>query len=242
MRAEPTWELFALRSQCIKAPISKHKAPMSVSSASQAPHDAQTDQPLTTPLSDGELAASIAAGDTGALELVYTRESARVYRYALAMSHNATLAADVMQEVFVQFATKPQGFDASRGPLQAYLVGIARHQVLAAWVHEGRHSSLDAMNEDGEQALKTSVTEEATEWVEPGQQLVARQTHEQLMRAIAQLPAPFREALVLVELQERPYAEAAAIAGIELNTLRTRLHRAKAKLAKLLGAEAATER
>lgn len=211
-----------------------------MSSASQqvTKEDALTDnKPM--PLLDSELAQRIAAGDASALEFVYTRESARVYRYALAMSHNATLAADVMQEVFVQFATKPQGFDASRGPLQAYLVGIARHQVLAAWVHEGRHSSLDAMNEDsGEQELKTPATEEATEWAEPGQLMVQRQTHEQLMSAIAQLPAPFREALVLVELQERPYAEAAAIAGIELNTLRTRLHRAKAKLAKLLNGEA----
>jgi RNA polymerase sigma-70 factor (ECF subfamily) len=52
------------------------------------------------------------------------------------------------------------------------------------------------------------------------------------------LPAPFREALVLVDMQERPYAEAAAIAGIELNTLRTRLHRARLKLAALLNAGA----
>jgi RNA polymerase sigma-70 factor (ECF subfamily) len=50
------------------------------------------------------------------------------------------------------------------------------------------------------------------------------------------LPAPFREALLLVDLQERPYAEAARIAGIEVNTLRTRLHRARLKLAALLNA------
>jgi RNA polymerase sigma-70 factor, ECF subfamily len=184
---------------------------------------------------DKTLAESIAAGDTAALEAVYTRESGRVYRYALAMSHNATLAADVMQEVFVQFATKPQGFDATRGPLQAYLVGIARHQVLAAWTQEGRAQSLDALNEEGEDKANKLWDEQASD-EEPGQQLVARQTHDELMRAIAKLPAPFREALVLVELQELPYAEAAAIAGIELNTLRTRLHRAKAKLAKLLNA------
>jgi RNA polymerase sigma-70 factor, ECF subfamily len=184
---------------------------------------------------DKTLAERIAAGDTAALEAVYTRENARVYRYALAMSHNATLAADVMQEVFVQFATKPQGFDASRGPLQAYLVGIARHQVLAAWAQAGRTQSLDALNEEGDWDIQPTWGEESHD-EEPGQQLVARQTHDELMQAIAQLPAPFREALVLVELQERPYAEAAAIAGIELNTLRTRLHRAKAKLGKLLNA------
>lgn len=193
-------------------------------------------------LSDDELMQRILAGDSGALEAVYVRESARVYRYALAMSHNATLAADVMQEVFVQFATKPQGFDATRGPLQAYLVGIARHQVLASWSQEGRTSSLDAMQEDGGEFEHHSPfggdDAEDRQLSEPGQQLVAKQTTASLMAAIAQLPAAFREALVLVELQERPYAEAAAIAGIELNTLRTRLHRAKAKLAKILGAVA----
>jgi len=43
-----------------------------------------------------------------------------------------------------------------------------------------------------------------------------------------------REALVLVDLQERSYAEAAQVAGVELNTLRTRLHRGRARLADLL--------
>ena len=54
--------------------------------------------------------------------------------------------------------------------------------------------------------------------------------------ALRQLPVAFREAVVLVDLQERPYAEAAQIAGIELNTLRTRLHRGRARLAALLNA------
>jgi RNA polymerase sigma-70 factor (ECF subfamily) len=44
--------------------------------------------------------------------------------------------------------------------------------------------------------------------------------------------------VVLVDLQERPYAEAARIAGIELNTMRTRLHRARSRLSALLGAAA----
>ena len=59
-----------------------------------------------------------------------------------------------------------------------------------------------------------------------------------VQEALRRLPAPFREALVLVDLQERSYAEAAAIAGIELNTLRTRLHRGRIKLAALMQSDA----
>jgi RNA polymerase sigma-70 factor, ECF subfamily len=44
----------------------------------------------------------------------------------------------------------------------------------------------------------------------------------------------FREAVVLVDIQERTYTEAAQIAGVEINTLRTRLHRARKRLAQAL--------
>ena len=60
--------------------------------------------------------------------------------------------------------------------------------------------------------------------------------------ALRRLPAPFREAIVLVDLQERPYAEAARIAAVEVNTLRTRLHRGRAKLAALLCGDAGSTR
>jgi RNA polymerase sigma-70 factor (ECF subfamily) len=48
------------------------------------------------------------------------------------------------------------------------------------------------------------------------------------------LPPIFRDVLILIELQEMSYADTAAIAGIELGTVRSRLSRAKAKLAQLL--------
>jgi len=71
--------------------------------------------------------------------------------------------------------------------------------------------------------------------LDPEALLVRRQSVEGVHAALARLPWPQREAIVLVDLQQRPYAEAAAIAGAELNTLRTRLHRGRAQLARLLG-------
>jgi RNA polymerase sigma-70 factor (ECF subfamily) len=60
------------------------------------------------------------------------------------------------------------------------------------------------------------------------------QQHSQLWAAIRRLSWPQREAIVLVDLQERPYDDAAAIAGISVDVLRTRLHRARQRLADLL--------
>lgn len=161
------------------------------------------------------------------LEAVYRQESDAVYRYALALSGDAALAADVTHEAFMALAQAPQGFDAARGTLGAYLAGIARHALLAAWRLRDRHVVLEEPEDEPADAI-TVADHEAT--------LIDRQSLDALWDAIRALPWPFREALVLVDLQERPYAEAARIAGIELNTLRTRVHRARQRLAQALQA------
>jgi len=175
---------------------------------------------------DAALAARIAAGDPRALDLAYRREAGPVYRYALALCGNAAWAADATQDAFVQLAQRPQGFDPSRGSLGAWLAGIARHRLLAQW-----REPLQAVDDDAADAS------DAAEAHSPETLLVRRQAGDAVWAAIRDLPWTFREALILVDLQERPYAEAALIAGIELNTLRTRLHRARRRLARVLAQE-----
>ncbi|SEL76714.1 RNA polymerase sigma-70 factor, ECF subfamily [Roseateles sp. YR242] len=159
-------------------------------------------------------------GDAAALEPLYRSESGPVYRYALALCGQPDWAADAMQDAFVKFAGRPEGWDPGRAPLGAYLAGMARHHLLARW--RDRPVSDDAMPEPEDLAHS------------PEEQLVQAQDHARLWEALQQLPWSFREAVVLVDLQERSYVEAAAIAGIELNTLRTRLHRGRARLLALL--------
>lgn len=180
---------------------------------------------------DASLVKRVAAGDARALDLLYRREAGPVYRYALALSGNAAWAADATQEAFIALATRPHGYDAARGPLGAWLAGVARHALAALW-REGRLE--DPLPEDDAAGALDAHGEAAS----PEALLVRRQDSAAFWAALRAIAAPYREALVLVDLQERPYAEAAAIAGIELNTLRTRLHRARGKLAALLNAAA----
>jgi RNA polymerase sigma-70 factor (ECF subfamily) len=166
----------------------------------------------------------------GWLDQAYRQESDAVYRYALALCGDAALAADATHEAFVALAHEPEAFDPSRGSLGAYLAGIARHALLAAWRLRDRHVLLDDAPDDDDgdagSLVDTTPDREAT--------LIGEQRLDALWAAVRALPWPFREALVLVDLQERPYAEAAQIAGIELNTLRTRVHRARQRLAQAL--------
>ncbi|MDM4766513.1 RNA polymerase sigma factor [Pelomonas sp. SE-A7] len=162
-------------------------------------------------------------GESEALDQLYRRESASVYRYALALSGNPAWAADAMQDAFVSLAARPQGFDPLRGTLGAYLAGIARHALMQRWREPGAP--------DPEQELSSDELHPS-----PEELLVRAQDQAEIWAAIRRLPWPQREALVLVDLQHRPYVEAALIAGIEINTLRTRLHRARLRLAEFLNA------
>ncbi|MBI5255198.1 MAG: RNA polymerase sigma factor [Burkholderiales bacterium] len=172
------------------------------------------------------LLRALARGDTRALDTLYRQEAAAVYRYALALAGEPAAAADATQEAFVALAERPQAFDAGRGSLGAYLAGVARHALLAAWRRSGREAEVD------DELLAQRPDDDA----DPAQQLVQRQDLQQLWAALRALPWPQREAVVLVDLQGRAYAEAARIAGCELNTLRTRVLRGRNRLAAALGA------
>jgi len=175
------------------------------------------------------LMARLLGGDARALDLIYRQESGAVYRYALALCGNPAWAADAMQDAFVAFAGRPEGWDAARGSLGSYLAGTARYALLARWREARVHVEVPQGDEDEPPA-------ECGAHPSPESLLVRAQDQAQVWAAIHALPWAFREALVLVDLQERPYAEAARIAGVELNTLRTRLHRARSRLAALLNA------
>lgn len=178
---------------------------------------------------DAALAARIVRGERDALEQAYRAEAGSVFRYALALCGNAGWAADATQDAFVALATGAGGFDAARGSLGAWLAGIARHALLAQWRRESGAAPVpDDGADDGAEGLHPLADS-------PETLMVRAQSGERVWAAVRQLPFGFREALVLVDLQERPYAEAARIAGIEINTLRTRLHRARTRLAALLG-------
>ena len=171
------------------------------------------------------LMARLADGDAEALALLYRRESGSVYRYALALAGDEAAALDAVQEAFAQLLKGPQGWQAGRGSLGAYLAGMARHQLLNQWRDARRHIPLDESLDTGDGAEAMPP---------PDARLNQAQQQDGLWAAIRALSWPQREAIVLVDLQERSYDDAAAIAGVSVDALRTRLHRARQRLADLL--------
>lgn len=184
---------------------------------------------------DAALAARVALGDADALAPLYARHKATVYRFALLWSSQAAVAADVTQDVFLHLLQRAGDYDAARGPLTPWLLGIARnfvHRRTGADAHFVAND--DDIAGDDEGTAPHDGARDSAAAPTPHDALAARRDVERLRAAIATLPPHYRDVLVLVELSERSYAEAAAICGCELNTVRSRLSRARALLVRAL--------
>lgn len=183
--------------------------------------------------SDAELLRLMLAGDEEAFASLYRRRQAGVYRFALQMSGSEAVAEDVVQEVFLALVREGHRFDAARGSsLSSYLYGIARNHVLRVFEKERPTVAL-VEEETGE----TPAHENLIARGDPLGDLTRADEVGRLRQAVLALPAHYREVVVLCELHEMSYAEAAEALGCAVGTVRSRLHRARAMLAeKMRGA------
>ncbi len=179
-------------------------------------------------LTDAELLQAVLAGDEEAFTALYRRRQRAVYRFAYEMSGSAVVAEEVTQEVFLALMRDARRYDASRGTVATYLYGIARHQVLRMLEKDRKMVSID----------ETDQAEPAAQ-EDPLVELTRRERVELVRRAVLSLPANYREAVVLCDLHEMGYEEAAEALGCAVGTIRSRLHRGRAllveKLSGLLG-------
>jgi len=168
--------------------------------------------------SDTHLLGKAAGGSEEAFVALYRRHHGRVFRFALRMSGDEATAEEVVQEVFLTVIRGPVRYDAARASFAAWLLGVARNHVLRIF-------------DDGVRLEPESETELPDTSVDALTALVERESKEALRRAVLTLPAVYREALVLCDLEELEYAEAARVVGCSLGTIRSRLHRARSLLA-----------
>ena len=160
------------------------------------------------------------AGDRDAFTGIYRAHSPAVHRFALHMTGDPGKATEVTQDVFVWLIHHPEGFDPKRGELGAFLTGVARKLVQRRWHQEKRWVPYEEASARSVQPVTHHGNEDA----------------EQLRSAIAALPERYREVVVLCDLEEKSYEDAASQLECATGTIRSRLHRARTLLArKLLG-------
>jgi RNA polymerase sigma-70 factor (ECF subfamily) len=174
---------------------------------------------------DAELLQSMLTGDEEALAALYRRRHGGIYRFALQMCGSPALAEDITQEVFMVLIRGSHTFDPTRGSLNSFLLGVARNHVLRRLQREQLYVPMEA-----EEGTDPSAMHAAESGNGPLDGLSRNETIESVRRAVLSLPEPYREVVVLCDLQELSYVETAEVLGCAVGTVRSRLHRARALL------------
>jgi RNA polymerase sigma-70 factor, ECF subfamily len=179
--------------------------------------------------SDCDLLRLLSGGDEGAFLEFYRRHQGVVYRFALQMSGQTAIAEEVTQDVFVALMDSARRYDSERGSARAFLYGIARNVLLHALDREKPYvAALD--DPAGDYESRVASAEDIVGDLAQNERL------ETLRKAVLALPPAYREVVVLCDLHERDYAEAASALGCAIGTVRSRLHRARALLAEKMRA------
>jgi RNA polymerase sigma factor (sigma-70 family) len=162
-----------------------------------------------------------------------------LYTLARYLMRNATDAEDAVQECYLRAL---RHFDSYRGPaMKPWLLAILRNVCNAEFARRGKEEVPTDFAQD------ESVAEDMPMWQEPQaspEKLILRQQDSAtIRRLVADLPEPFRETIVLREVNDLSYQEIAEIAGVPVGTVMSRLARARAMLRSAWNAaETATSR
>ena len=181
---------------------------------------------LLAEYTDEHLLGMALGGNEDAFTALYRRRQGSVYRFALHMSGSAQIAEEVTQDVFLFLLQRGRDFDPERGALGAYLFGVARNYVRRAMEKSYSEAITTSPAEDDDPGLVTEF--------DPVQDIARHQTSRAVWKAVLSLPEHYREVVVLCDLQEMTYADAAQALGCALGTVRSRLHRAHDMLVKKL--------
>ena len=173
--------------------------------------------------SDDDLLRLIAKGHEAAFVAFYRKHQRSVYRFALHMSGKTEIAEEVTQEVFLTVMSVAKQYDSKRGSVVSYLYGITRNFVLRCLERE-RPYVVALEDVENEQAAALADEHDLLS------ELARTERIESLRKAVLALPPAYREVVVLCDLNEMDYAQAAGALGCAIGTIRSRLHRARALL------------
>jgi len=197
----------------------------------EAAHEMVADSSPAT-LTDEEIVARVCAGERHLFEQIMRRHNQRIYRAARAVLRDDGETEDVMQDAYVRAYEHLHEFEG-RSRFSTWLTRIALHEAFARVRRRKRFDSLESIEaRDGNQAMPAAPSRN------PEQQASDGEMHGLIENAVGSLPEEFRSVFVLRAVQGMKGPEVAACLGIRETTVKTRLFRARARLQKLLVAEA----
>jgi RNA polymerase sigma-70 factor (ECF subfamily) len=174
-------------------------------------------------------------GDSGAwAELVRTHHR-RVYGLCYRFTGNAADAEDLTQDVFLKIYSNLTSFDMGRGSLQVWITTMTRNLLVDNFRRTKNLRVTGSLDEGWDEADELRPSDRLTaSGPSPHESAAQKELAKMVQGALAKVSPELREAVILRDLQDLDYKEIAQVLGIPEGTVKSRISRGRAELARLL--------
>ena len=179
---------------------------------------------------DSNLVARCLRGDETAWEDLLRIHTRKVYGLCYRFTGNGAESQDLTQEVFLRVFRTVRTFRSAEGSFGTWLARVTRNLLIDHY----RRTRQERVTDPIEEQLPTIEESGATAAIRPDQALAGREASEILQATLQKLSPDLREAVILRDLQEMEYREIASVLEIPEGTVKSRINRGRAELARLL--------
>jgi RNA polymerase sigma-70 factor, ECF subfamily len=174
-------------------------------------------------------------GDSSAWSELVRSQHKRVYGLCYRFTGNPTDAEDLTQDVFLKIYTNLASFDLGRGSLQVWITTMTRNLLVDNYRRSRLQRSSSSLDEGWESTEELKPVDRLTSRaISPHESAAQKELSQMVQQALARVSVELREAVILRDLQDMDYKEIAQVLAIPEGTVKSRISRGRAELARLL--------
>ncbi len=176
------------------------------------------------------------SGDAAAWEEIVQRYHRRIYNICYRFAGSGDDAQDLTQEVFIKMYRTLNSYDVDRGAFMTWVTTVTRNLLVDHFrktKQERLTDSLDTTSSGHEDAMPLSEQIQ-DRGPSPDSRVQSREAKETVHQALQRLSPELREAVILRDLQDMDYREIATVLKVPEGTVKSRINRGRAELARLL--------
>jgi len=174
-------------------------------------------------------------GDSGAWAEMVREQHRRVYGLCYRFTGSATDAEDLTQDVFLKIYSNLASFDIGKGSLQVWITTMTRNLLVDNFRRTKNQRVTGSLDDGWDQTEELKPVDRLTSHGPSPHELAAKKELEKMVQnALSHVSVELREAVILRDLQDMDYKEIAQVLGIPEGTVKSRISRGRAELARLL--------
>ncbi|MFN2975007.1 RNA polymerase sigma factor [Terriglobus aquaticus] len=189
-----------------------------------------------------ELALACISGDAGAWQQLVRLQHRRIYGICYRFTGSQTDAEDLTQDVFIKLYRSLSSFDPSKGAFQTWIVTLTRNLLVDHFRRTRQDRATDSLDvslgDEGDGP--TRADQLADNRVDQFETVARRQMRARIQVALKQISPELREAVILRDLEDLDYKEIAQVLRVPEGTVKSRISRGRAELARILQREGVT--